>query len=183
MPGVAFPPVGPVGDGSPPSPGRCSAKTASLPIATHFAGRSRPDTVPASVRAWCPRRARERVEAPRPRLGLWSPGPQSGRVTRSQTALPRSRAPPRDVCPALSPRWCPAHSPERTQDCCLPVSGHRRLSPHTTLSVLLLSTTIHLSGLQHAASILALSSFVRPLLGVHVAFAPDLLARLESGGT
>lgn len=183
MPGVAFPPVGPVGDGSPPSQVLCSAKTASLPISKHFACRSCPDTLPASVRSWCPRRARDRVEAPRPRQGLWSPGPQSGSVTRRQAALPSSRATPMDACPALRPRWCPAHSPKRTQDCCLPVSGNRRLSPHTTLRVILLSTTIHISGLNHAAYILAPSSFVRPLLDVHVEFAPDLLARLESGGT
>jgi len=53
----------------------------------------------------------------------------------------------------------------------------------TALRDILLSTTIHISGLNHAACILALSSFVLPLLGWHVEFAPDLLARRESGGT
>jgi hypothetical protein len=42
---------------------------------------------------------------------------------------------------------------------------------------ILLSTTIRISGLYHAACLLAPSSSVRPLLGVHVEFAPDLLAR------
>jgi hypothetical protein len=47
---------------------------------------------------------------------------------------------------------------------------------------ILWTTTIHISGLHHAAYILVPSSFVLPLLGVHVDFTPDLLARLWSGG-
>ena len=46
-----------------------------------------------------------------------------------------------------------------------------------------MSTIIKISGLHHAACILVPSSFVRPLLGVHVAFATDRLARRWSGGT
>src|SRR5438034_823814 len=37
MPGVAFPPVGPVGHGSPPSSVLCSATTATLPVSGRFA--------------------------------------------------------------------------------------------------------------------------------------------------
>ena len=74
MPGVAFPPVGPVGLGSPPSSVLCSAKTATLPFSGRFACRSLPDTLPASVRSWCPPGARAVVEAPTARQGLWSPG-------------------------------------------------------------------------------------------------------------
>ena len=48
---------------------------------------------------------------------------------------------------------------------------------------ILLTTTRHIAGLHHAACLLAPSSFVRPLLGWHVEFAPDRLARLSSGGT
>ena len=87
-------------------------------------------------------------------------------------ALPRSRVTPLYACPALRPRWCPTRSPYRTQDCCLPARAHRRLT-----------TTLHIAGLNHAAYPLAYSSFVRPLLGWHVEFAPDLLARRSSGGT
>jgi hypothetical protein len=47
----------------------------------------------------------------------------------------------------------------------------------TALRDILLSTTIHISGLHHAACILAPSGFVLPLLGWHVEFATDLLAR------
>src|SRR5262249_52536546 len=78
-------------------------------------------------RAWSPRRARGLVEAPSPRQGFWSPGPHAGSVTRSPVALPSSRVPPVQTCPALSPRWCPGHSPKRTQDGCLPGPGNRRL--------------------------------------------------------
>src|SRR5438094_91020 len=52
-----------------------------------------------------------------------------------------------------------------------------------TAAALLLTTTLPMSGLNHAASLLAPSSFVRPWLGWHVACAPDRLARRSSGGT
>src|SRR5712692_10578599 len=52
-----------------------------------------------------------------------------------------------------------------------------------TAEAILLTTTIHISGLNHAAYLLAHSSFVLPLLGWHVECAPDRLARLSSGGT
>ena len=81
MPGVAFPPVGSVGDGSPPSSVLCSAKTAIRPVSGRFARRSLPDTLRASARSCCPCWARGRVEALRPRQGLGSPGPP-GRVCR-----------------------------------------------------------------------------------------------------
>ena len=37
--------------------------------------------------------------------------PMPGYASRRQMALPRSRVPPLKTCPALRPRWCPAHSP------------------------------------------------------------------------
>jgi hypothetical protein len=48
---------------------------------------------------------------------------------------------------------------------------------------ILRTTTLHMSGLNDAAYVLVPSSFVRPLLGVHVEVTADLLARLCSGGT
>ena len=41
-----------------------------------------------------------------------------------------------------------------------------------------MSTILSISELNHAACILAPASFVRPLLGLHVAFPTDLRARL-----
>ena len=71
-------------------------------------------------------------------------------------ALPSSRVPLVKTCPALRPRWCPAHSPKRTQDCCLPATENRRLT-----------TTLSISGLHHAAYLLATPGSVRPLTGRH----------------
>ena len=53
----------------------------------------------------------------------------------------------------------------------------------TALRIILWTTTLHISGLHHAAYILVPSSFALPLLGVHVDFTSDLLAKLWSGGT
>ena len=107
-------------------------------------------------RSWCPSRARGQAEAPGHARAFGRPVPQSGAVTRSQVALPSSRVPPVKPCPALRPRWCPAHSPKRTQDCCLPATEHRRLT-----------TTLSISWLHHAACLLAPPGSVRPLTGRH----------------
>jgi hypothetical protein len=93
--------------------------------------------------------------------------PTPGMWSRRQVALPRSRVPPVAACPALRPRWCPRLSPSRVQDCCLPALAHRRLSPRYLLRDILLSTTLHMSGLHHAACVLATPGFVRPLTGRH----------------
>jgi len=82
-------------------------------------------------------------------------------------ALPSSRATPLDTCPALRPRWCPRHSPKRAQNCCLPARANRRLSPRYTVRDILLSTTLHMSGLNHAACVLATPGSIRPLTGRH----------------
>ena len=102
---------------------------------------------------------------------------------RKPLALPSSRVTPMDTCPALRPRWCPEHSPWRIPDCCLPATAYRRLSLTTALRIILWTTTLHIAELHHAAYILVPSSFARPLLGVHVDFTSDLLAKLWSGGT
>src|SRR5437016_1466570 len=47
----------------------------------------------------------------------------------------------------------------------------------TALRDILSSTTLRIAGLDHAACLLVPSRSVRPLLGVHVDVAPDLLAR------
>ena len=63
-------------------------------------------------------------------------------------------------------------------------SGHCTPSAFPSLhrEDILWTTTIHISGLHHAACFLVPSSFVRPLLGVHVECTTDLLAGLCSGG-
>ena len=105
-----------------------------------------PGTLPASVVRGVPYGLMVEWKPPTTPGPLVTRSPTPGICSRRQVALPRSRVPLLKTCPALRPRWCPAHLPWRTQDCCLPVSGNRRLSPHTTLRVILLSTTIHISG-------------------------------------
>jgi len=122
--------------------------------------------------------------SPRPRQGFWSPGPpvrEYGQGDRWLSHVPEfplwMHAPLSDPGGVLPTR----HIARRT-------AAFRRVHTvgfplRTTLRDLLVSTTLHLSGLNHAACILAHSSFVLPLLGWHVECAPDLLARRSSGGT
>ena len=115
-----------------------------------------PDTLPTSLVCGVPQGLVARSKRPDNARAFGHPVPHSGSGTRRQVALPRSRVPPVKTCPALRPRWCPAHSPKRTQDCCLPATGNRRLP-----------TTLPFSGLHHAACLLATPGFVRPLAGRH----------------
>jgi hypothetical protein len=162
MPGVAFPPVGPVGLSSPPSLVLCSAKTATLPLSGRFAWRSLPDTLSASVRSWCPFRAYDLGEAPRPPQGLWSPGPpfrECAKETEGSPTFPSSpyRCMPRSQTPVVSCALAIAHPG-------LLPSGHWKPSavPSVPLKDILVSTTRLISGLNHAACIFVSSSSVRP---------------------
>src|SRR2546425_5865841 len=133
MPGVAFPPVGPVGLSSPPSPVLCSAQTTPCPSQdTSLVAR-----VPIPCLLLCVRGVPLGLvvwsKPPDHARALGHPVPQSGSLPRRHVALPSSRAPPMHACPALRPRWCPDHSPLRLQDCCLPATGNRRLSPRSRL--------------------------------------------------
>ena len=102
MPGIAFPPVGPVGLRSPPSSVRCFAKSASLPLSGRFACRSLPDTLPASARSWCPSRAPARVEAPDHARACGRPVPQSGHMVKERGGSPTFPS---------APFACMPHSP------------------------------------------------------------------------
>jgi hypothetical protein len=97
--------------------------------------------------------------------------PSPGIASRSQGALPRSRVPPVKACPALRPRWCPAHAPSRAQDCCLPAHAHRRLP-----------TTLHISGLNNTAYLLAPPGSVRPFTGRHAGWLLTCWLDLSQGG-
>src|SRR6266478_265440 len=128
-----------------------------LSLSGRFAYRSLPDTLRAFMVRGLPHGLGTTGKAPRIPPGLLvTRSPPPGISSRRQVALPSSRVPPVKTCPALRPRWCPAHSPSRTQDCCLPALANRRLP-----------TTIHISGLNHAAYLLATPGFVRPLAGRH----------------
>ena len=148
-----------------------------LPISGRFARRSLPDTAPASRRSWCPHRAHDLVEAPRSRQGLWSPGPPFRVCDKEPGGSPKfPRSPSEDMPRSQTP----------VVSCALASVAHRIVAFRRMQTVgfcldaaeaILLTTTLHISGLHHAACFLVPSSFVRPLLGWHVEFATDLLAR------
>jgi hypothetical protein len=96
----------------------------------------------------------------------------SGSFSRRQWALPSSRVTPLSACPALRPRWCPLGSPYRPPDCCFPTNQDRQLSPGVLQRLdyplaffpARMTTTIHISGLNHAARSLALPLLRTPHL-------------------
>jgi hypothetical protein len=190
LPGVAFPPVGPWDLGSPPSrPGAprsrpavlCSATTATRPSR----GRAGLPLLPRSLgaRLWlcvpCLRTARVRGG----RL-LATPG-----VFPALGGTPPPALPPGDHGLSHvpeSPLWRPAPLSDPggvlpTRRSASRTAAFRSLHPVgfglAPAAALLLTTTLHIAGLPHAACLLTRSSFVLPLLGWHVEFAPDLLAR------
>src|SRR5262249_10034561 len=127
-----------------------------------------PDTLPASLRLWSPLRARVLVEAPR-----ITPGPL---VTRSPTPGMQQGDRWLSQVPEL-PLW--THAPLSAPGGVLPT---RHTAPRTaafrpveTVGVplrttgrdILLSTTLHFSGLYHAACVLATPGSIRPLAGRH----------------
>ena len=165
MPGVAFPPVGPLGLSSPPSPVLCSAKTATLPLAGRFACRSLPDTLFASVRSCCPFRAYGLGEAPRPHQGFWSPGPPFRECDKETEGSPKFPS---------YPYGCMPRSQTPVVSCALASIAHRSVAFRclqtvgvdlATAEAILLTTTLHISGRNNAACLLAHSSSVLPLLG------------------
>jgi hypothetical protein len=138
--GLAASIVGPLGLGSPRVRSGLSTSPAVLCVATTafvrpgwFAFRSRPvPWVDASCFVFLP--ARAGVGSASVRVGQLPPGCCLRRssvfrlsVPGRREALPSSRATPLNACPALRPRWCPARPLSREQDCCLPVTAHRRL--------------------------------------------------------
>ena len=140
-----------------------------LPFSGGFACRSLPDTLSASS-VCVPRGSSRGEKAPTRRQGSWSAGTPllPALVTRRQLALSSSRITPVSACPALRPRWCPKHLAWRLRDCCLPGAANRRLSllassrgypPRTT--------TILISGLDHAACTLATPGSAPPFTGTH----------------
>ena len=118
------------------------------------------------------------MEAPRSRQGLWSPGPPIRALCTETGGPPKfpsypSEDMPRSQTPVVSCALaCIAHR----------IAAFRRMQTVgfrlDAAEAILLTTTIHISGLNNAACLLAPSSFARPLLGWHVEFAPARLARL-----
>ncbi len=143
----------------------CSATTATTPS-------RRPSVVPRSPIPWCDpllhSQPGPRTTPPRWARRFSTPAPRSGTFPRSVVALPSSRVTPLNACPALRPRWCPQHSPYRVQDCCLPRACNASAFPSRWHArAILLTTTIHISGLNDAACILATPGSIPPITGAH----------------
>jgi hypothetical protein len=176
------------GSFGPPFPTFCGTMLSydcPVPLSGRFACRSLPHTLAASS-VCVPLRARWPPEALCHRQGSWSTGTPAlpAVLTRRHVALPSSRVPPVTPCPALRPRWSPWPSPCRASDCCLPLVPPRRLwLPSLRCAVILLSTTILISGLNPTAWGLAPSGSVLPLRGLHVEVTAPLLARRWGDGT
>jgi len=167
MPGVAFPPVGPVGLGSPLASVLCAAKTATRPISGRFARRSLPDTSPASVCVWFPFRAHGRVEAPDHARAFGHPVPfvrECGRGERWLSHVPElplwMHAPFSD--PGGVPLTRQNASGTVAFRCVQTVGFPLRMAGR----VLCLSTTRHIAGLHHAACILVSLQLRTPIAGL-----------------
>ena len=155
MPGVAFPPVGPVGLGSPLSSVLCAAQTATLPISGRFACRSLPDTSPASVCLWFPLRAHGRVEALDHARAFGHPVPSSGSVVKEREGSPTfPRSPcvgmPRSQTPVVSRPLALARTGLLPSRRCI-LSAFEPVARSYPWS-----TTIHFSEFSDAACVLAL---------------------------
>lgn len=194
MPGFAFPTVGPLDLGSPPSrPGHlpspsvlCSATTAKSPsrIASLIARSPIPCSLPRFVSRFRLVGRRElllsnarALDQPVP-LIFWHLSKETIGSPKFPSCprryMPRSLTPVVSCSLALA---CPGLLPStRWMASAFPPSASER-------EVILLSTTIPISRLNHAACTLVPASFVLLLPGLHVAFTSGLLARLWPGGT
>jgi hypothetical protein len=95
----------------------------------------------------------------------------------SQVPEPPFESMPRSQTPVVSCPLALAHPGLLPSGHCTPSAF-----PRYNVRRILWTTTLHISGLYHTACIFVPSSFVRPLLGVHVEFTTDLLAGRWSGG-
>ena len=168
MPGVAFPPVAPLGLGSPPSQVLCAAKTTSLPVSGRFACRSLPDTLRASVAFVVSHMGSQPGGSPQATPGplvARSPFPGMSQGDRWFSHVPKSPlcmhallSDPGGVLGTrlIAPRTA-AFRPLETVGVLL----------DTTLRSILLSTTILISGLNHTACILATPGSEHPFAEMH----------------
>jgi hypothetical protein len=84
----------------PPCPSRVASLVARFPIPCALL------SFVVSPQGSLPGRSAQTAPGP-----LVTRSPIPGISSRRQVALPSSRVPPVKTCPALRPRWCPAHSP------------------------------------------------------------------------
>ena len=159
--------MGPLGLGSPPSAVLCDATTATCPSrGPSLVARSPIPCVlpsvcglPAGLGAWSKR--------PDTARAFGHPVPQSGSLVKEPGGSPKFPSSPcedmpRSQTPVVSCALAIAHPGLLPSSAC-------KLSafPSRPMKDILLSTTIHISGLNHAACLLATPGSVRPLTGRH----------------
>jgi hypothetical protein len=88
-------------------------------------------------------------------------------TTRRAVALPRSRVTPLNACPALRPRWCPACIALAHPGLLPSAAGNASAFPTDQPVAILLTTTIHMSGLDHADCLLTTPGSIPPMPGTH----------------
>ena len=159
--------MGPLGLGSPPSTVRCDATTATCPSPAPSLCRSFPDTLRASLVRGVPGGLVPWRKPPGRARAFGHPVPHSGSLGKETAGSPTfPRVPcgdmPRSQTPVVSCALAITHPGLLPSSAC-------KLSafPSRPLKDILLSTTIHISGLNHAACLLATPGFVRPLTGRH----------------
>jgi hypothetical protein len=183
MPGFSFPPVGPLGIGSPPFRpsnyfGHRYYDPLRLPL-LHFGSlRISLDSQYLALSRFRSSLAFRGEEFTRQRLASFVYRfAYPGALRKEMVVLSSSQVTPVCTCPARRLRWCPLGSPCRLQDYCLPLSIKRRLSP--ALAGLSSRTTkIKFSELSHAACTLATPGFTHTFTGYACRFATELAAHL-----
>jgi len=176
MPGHPFPPAGPVGLSSPPSPVLWVTTTATrLSVQRSLLAPLSLPPPPLSSQRDGPE-----VPLPRSAFSLWWYA--VNRLRWRHVALSSSRVSPLRTCPALRPRGCSAYSPYRAPNCCLLSNEKHRLSLLYAPRLCVRTPTTSFSRLYHAASALVPSGSVQAIAALHAEFPTTLRARLWVGG-
>jgi hypothetical protein len=183
MPGVSFPPVGPLGLGSPPfqpsnNLGYRYYDPLRLPLLLLGSLRFSLDSQYLALTCFRSSLAFREQAITRQRLASFVYRfAYPGALRKEMAVLSSSQATPMCTCPARRLRWCPLDSPCRLQDCCLPLLRERRLSP-AVAGLSSRTTNIHFSELSHAACTLATPGFTHTFTGYACRFATDSAAHL-----
>jgi hypothetical protein len=183
MPGVSFPPVGPLGLGSPPCQpsnylGHRYYDPLRLPLLRLGSLRFSLDSRYLALSHFRSSLTFRGEEFTRQRLASFVYRfAYPGALRKEMAVLSSSQATPMCTCPARRLRWCPLDSPCRLQDYCLPLHQERQLSP-AVAGLSSRTTKMHFSELSHAAYTLATPGFTHTFTGYACRFATDSAAHL-----
>ena len=168
LPGGRLPARGSLGPPCPTCTGTLRRSACPRPLSGGFPWRSPPRYLACVRPSWGPSRARDPADAPGHARAWGHPLPQAGPGGQGDRGLSHVPACPRGLpAPLSAPGGVlpPCPSAARTAAFRRWPTGGLPLPP--TVRVSLLSTTLPLAGLQHAACGLAPPGFVWPLTGRH----------------